>query len=174
MLALVAEGVREGTTKKLRFRPGAFIHIDETSLMSTTANEGAEENVARRKELVESLRQHCLSIFGGDASAKTESNVCANADRCPPLYVAPLENAMAVGEEVAKDDRDAVAGVPMVDVSEASGVANYADLIQNDATRDNRIRLGAFLKNLKTTTSKIRAAQLLRRKLISRVARSME
>ena len=45
MLALVAEGVREGTTKKLRFRPGAFIHIDETSLMSTTANEGAEENV---------------------------------------------------------------------------------------------------------------------------------
>jgi len=174
MLALVAEGVREGTTKKLRFRPGAIIHIDETSLMTT--NDSLEENVVRRKELVESLRRHCLSIFGGDASAETTSTDSSNTNRCPPLYVAPLENAMSIGEEVAKDasDANAIAGVHLVNINGSSGVENYADLIRNDATRDNKIRLEAFLKNLKTTTSKIRAAQLLRRKLIGRVARSME
>ena len=69
MLSLVAEGVREGTAKKRRFRPGAIVYVDESSATSVSSSglddDAAEEN--SRREILESLSRHCRTIFGQES-----------------------------------------------------------------------------------------------------------
>jgi len=192
MLALVAEGIRQGTTKKLRFLPGAIIHVDESTALSGTGSD--DEDVvatATRRQLVEALRRNIGKIFadgGDDHDDEVEESLGRDERRVPPLHVVPLENAMSIGEEMelevegmeeeeenqlkASKNHDAERKMAM-DASGIRGVQDYESFIHEDRTRKNRLRLKAFLGKLKSTTSKIRAVQLLRRKIIAHVAQQL-
>ena len=183
MLSLVAEGVREGTAKKLRFRPGAIVYVDESSATSVSSSglddDAAEEN--SRRVILESLSRHCRTIFGQESVDGGE--VEKPAPYSPSLFVAPLENAMAIGEHGRSDDMNSSSPSSIVepnspffklfaDVMEKSlGVDAYLALKRDKKTIQNRRRLSTFLTSLRSATSKIRAVQLLRRKLISRIAK---
>ena len=182
MLSLVAEGVREGTAKKLRFRPGAIVYVDESSATSVSSSglddDAAEEN--SRREILESLSRHCRTIFGQESVDGGE--VEKPAPYSPSLFVAPLENAMAIGEHGRSDmnssspssivEPNSPSSKLFVDVMEKSlGVDAYLALKRDKKTIQNRRRLSTFLTSLRSATSKIRAVQLLRRKLISRIAK---
>ena len=183
MLSLVAEGVEEGTAKKLRFRPGALLHVDETAATwhSSDRISSTEENCAeeiRWRSKFESLRRLTREIFERGREQQQREPSDANNGRVPPCYVAPVENVMAI------DDDDSspldAAGVDVlrrrplselcVDVNGPRGVDDYLDLMRQKSRIENRRRLTAFLDGLKSPTSRIRAAELLRRKLMSRLA----
>ena len=172
MLAFVAEGLRPGTAKKLRFLPGALLHIDESAAISGAGNDEEAVTGATRRQLVEALRRNSRQIFVGAKKDDDDDDVGGMYrrdsvdERVPPLHMLPLEKAMSIEEGKAEETVLPWA----VDVSGPSGMDDYQSLLNAEPTRNDRLRLKAFLGKLKTTTSKIRAVQLLRRKLIAHVA----
>ena len=90
---------------------------------------------------------------------------------------------MAIGEHGRSDDMNSSSPSSIVepnspfsklfaDVMEQSlGLDAYLALKRDKKTIQNRRRLSTFLTSLRSATSKIRAVQLLRRKLISWIAK---
>lgn len=186
MLSLVAEGVREGTAKKLRFRPGAIVYVDESAAMSGSSSgldaDATEEN--SRREILESLSRHCRTIFAQESVDGGGGEVEKPPPYSPSLFVAPLENAMAIGEHGRSYDMNTSSPSSIVEspnehssklfvdvMGESLGIDAYLDLKRDEQTIQSRRRLSTFLTSLRSATSRIRTVQLLRRKLISRIAK---
>jgi len=177
MLAMVAEGVKEETKKKLRFRPGAILHVDESAALDfATEDESLIEKDSASSEWIESIVGNARMIFGAN-----DDHVVT---KLPHFYFAPLENAMAIEDTIdVSGEPDAVStvertvpstyGDSFVNVNQFGGADLFLQSRRSTATQENRRRLKRFLGNLKSPTSRIRAIALLRRKLMSRIGRML-
>jgi len=149
MLSLVAQGLKPETARKIRFSPGAVLHIDQSSA-ETTLDMPSTSDVRDR---VQFFHRSVTNAFAA-----------LDLPRVPCL-VAPIEYAMTIDDNQGEQ-------VLSVDIGLEDGVDNYLAFLQRNDVLKARKKLHAFLGGLKSATSKLRAIQLLRKKLTARVGRS--